>query len=335
MNCHLLVPELFWPAAAGAEPYRGLALPALETLLARGARTRVAGASLERWLAAAHGLSAELPLAPYSLRGDGMEPGDHWWLRADPVHLKLHVDRLVLADASRLELTADEARQYVATLNAHFAGEGMTFVAPGPRRWYARVAAEPRLGTLPTTEVAGRSVASFLPSGGDGARWRKTVNEMQMLLHDHPCNSAREASGQLPVNSVWLWGAGREGRPATPYGALWADHPLVAGLGAASGIAARPLPASGRLLEPRGSGTQLVVLASLPATAYGDLRQWHEALAHLERHWFGPLLDALKRGAIESLTLHGLGPDFGHASEIHSRDRWRFWRARRPLHAYV
>ena len=335
MNCHLLVPELFWPAAAGGEPYRGLSLPALETLLARGARTRSAGASLERWLAAAHSLSAELPLAPYSLRGDGVAPGDHWWLRADPVHLKVHGDRLVLADASRLELTTDEAREYVATLNRHFAGEHLTFIAPSPERWYAKVAAEPRLGTLATTEVAGRSVAPFLPGGSDGARWRKTINEIQMLLHEHPCNSAREAGGRLPVNSAWLWGAGRESRLPAPYAATWADHPLVMGLAAAGGTAARPLPASGALLDSRGGGTQLVTLTSLPATAYGDLPQWREALAGLERDWFHPLLDALRKGAIESLTLHGLGADFSYSSEMRPRDRWRFWRARRPLHAYA
>jgi hypothetical protein len=335
MNCHLLVPELFWPAAAGSEPYRELSLPALETLLARGAQTRSSGASLERWLAATHGLPAELPLAPYSLRGDGVAPGDHWWLRADPVHLRVHGDHLVLADASRLELTADEAREYVATLNRHFAGELLTFVAPGPERWYARVEGNPTLGTLPTTEVAGRSVAPFLPAGNDGARWRKVVNEIQMLLHEHPCNNAREAGGRLPVNSAWLWGAGRAGHLSAPYAASWADHPLAKGLAAAAGTAAQPLPASGALLEPHGNGTQLVVLASLPATAYGDLPQWREALAGLERDWFRPLLDALSKKSFESLTLHGLGADFSYSSEIRPRDRWRFWRARRPLHAYA
>lgn len=335
MNCHLVVPELFWPAAAGGEPYRGLPLPALETLLARGARTKSAGASLERWLAAAHGLSAELPLAPYSLRGDGVAPGDYWWLRADPVHLKVHGDRLVLADASRLELTADEAREYVATLNQHFAGEHLTFIAPSPRRWYASVAAEPRLGTLPTTDVAGRSVAPFLPAGSDGARWRKTINEIQMLLHEHPCNNARETRGQLPVNSIWLWGAGRDGRLVAPYAATWTDDPLATGLAAAGGKTARPVPASGALLDSRGGGMQLVVLTSLPATAYGDLPQWREALAGLERDWFQPLLDALWKESFESLTLHGLGADFSYSSEIRPRDRWRFWRARRPLHAYA
>lgn len=335
MNLHLLVPELFWPAAAGGEPYRGLSLPGLETLLARGAGTRSAGASLERWLAAAHGLSAELPLAPYSLLADGIESGDHWWLRADPVHLKIHGDRLVLADASRLALTADEAREYVATLNRHFADEHLIFVAPSPGRWYLRVTDEPRLGTLPTAEVAGRNIATFLPAGENGARWRRAVNEIQMLLHEHPCNSARESKGELPVNSVWLWGAGRGDRLSAPYTATWTDHPLVAGLAAAGETAVRSLPASGDLLEPRGGGTQLVALTSLPATAYGDLREWREALTILERDWFHPLLGALRRQSIQSLTLHGLGPDFSYASETRPRDRWRFWRARRPLRDYA
>jgi hypothetical protein len=80
---------------------------------------------------------------------------------------------------------------------------------------------------------------------------------------------------------------------------------------------------------------QLVVLTSLPATAYGDLPQWREALAGLERDWFQPLLDALWKESFESLTLHGLGADFSYSSEIRPRDRWRFWRARRPLHAYA
>ncbi|MCB1639923.1 MAG: hypothetical protein KDI15_13865, partial [Thiothrix sp.] len=30
--------------------------------------------------------------------------------------------------------------------------------------------------------------------------------ELQMLLHQHPVNQARERQGQLPVNSLWLWG---------------------------------------------------------------------------------------------------------------------------------
>jgi len=335
MNCHLLVSDLFWPASAGNEPYNGLALPSLETLLARGRGVRTAGASLERWLAAEYRLSDGLPLAPFSLRGEGGEPGGDWWMRADPVHLRLHGNRLILADASRLAVTPDEAREFVAALNSHFTGEGISFIAPNPPRWYLRTANAPRLRTTPTAEAAGRSVEGFLPDGDDSARWRRVINEAQMMLHQHSCNENRERRGQLAVNSVWLWGPGRDRSLAAPYNAVWADHPLAAGLAAAGDATARPLPDScNSFLEARLGGTQLVVL-SLPATAYGDLADWRDAVAMLERLWIAPLLSGLREASLESLTLHGLGPEYGYTSSLTARDRLRFWRVRRPLHAYA
>mgnify|MGYP001562468657 CR=1 FL=1 len=344
MNCHLLVPDLFWPAAAGAEPYRGIELPALETLLARGRCTRIAGCSLERWLAAAYrlGPAYELPLAPLALRGDGGEPGDHCWMQADPVHLKVHGDRLILADASRFAVAPDEAQQLVAALNTHFAPEGIAFVAPQPQRWYARMMAAPRIRTTPTVEVAGRNIERFLPDGDDGARWRRIFNEAQMLLHRHPCNETREARGELPINSVWLWGAGHmpQFAPSTPYAAVWSNHPLATGLAVASGIKPHPLPVAGTsLLQDPGAGprdqTQLAVLPSPPGTAYGDVAAWRDAVLALERNWFAPLLAAVQGAALDAITLHALGPDFGLTSEFSRHDRLRFWRRRRPLHAYA
>src|SRR5262245_63700554 len=117
MNCHLLVPDLFWPAAAGGEPCRDLRLPALETILARGYAIQSGGISLERWLSDSYAVTTsqlELPLAPFALRGEGGEPGDYAWMHADPVHLKVHGDRLILAEASRLAVTENEAREFVA-----------------------------------------------------------------------------------------------------------------------------------------------------------------------------------------------------------------------------
>ncbi len=335
MECHLLVPDLFWPAAAGDEPYRGLALPALETLLGRGRRARISGTSLERWLAGRYRLADGLPLAPFSLRGDGGEPGADCWMRADPVHLKLHGDRLILADASRLAVTPDEAREFVAALNSHFAGDGISFVAARPQRWYVRTGSDARLHTTPTSEAAGRSIEALLPRGDDSARWRRVINEAQMLLHQHPGNAAREQAGRPAVNSVWFWGAGRARRPEAAYDTLWGEDPVAAGLAAASGGAARPLPASGAsLLEPGRGSTHLAVL-SLPATAYGELADWREALAALERSWAAVLLGGLWSAALESLTLHGLGPDYGYTSVLTRRDRLRLWRTRRPLRAYA
>lgn len=343
MNCHLLVPDLFWPAAAGAEPYRGLTLPALETLLGRGRRTKTSGCSVERWLADAYriGSQHDLPLAPLALRGDGGEPGDDWWLQADPVHLRVHGDHLILAEASRFPLARDEAQQLVATLNSHFSEEGITFAAPQPQRWYARVKSEPRLRTTPTGEIAGRNVDRFLPAGDDGARWRSAFNEVQMLLHEHPCNQAREARGELPINGVWFWGAGRMPRIATgtAFDAVWSDHPLARGLALASGITPRPIPATGSELLAGLDGRSrdqafLVAPAPLPGTVYGDITAWCGAVLALERDWVSPLLAAAQKAAIE-ITLHALGPDFGLICEFSRRDNLRLWRPRRSLAAYA
>jgi hypothetical protein len=336
MDCHLLVPDLFWPAAAGAEPYRELAAPSLETLLGRGRRARVAGASLERWLAAAFATSDGLPLAPYALRGDGGEPGTHCWMYADPVHLKVHGDRLILADASRLSLSAEEARDFVSKLNVQFATEGIEFTAPHPRRWYARVPVEPRLHTTPTAEVAGRSVEAFLPGGDDGARWRGIFNEAQMLLHAHPGNKVRESRGALAVNSVWFWGTGKAGSPYSPYDAVWSNHPLATGLALASHVGYQALPASATaLLAEAGEGSPLIVADLLPSTAYGDLSAWRDALAVLERDWLAPLLAAVRSGVVKTLTLRGLGPDYGYSVELARGDLWRFWRPIKPLQTYA
>ena len=335
MDCHLLVSDLFWPASAGNGPYSGLALPALEILLARGRRLKTPGTSLERWLAAQYRLPDALPLAPFSLRGDGGEPGGDWWMRADPVHLKIHGDQLILADASRLAVTPEESRDCVAALNSHFASDGISFIAPHPERWYARTSKEPRLRTTPTSEAAGRSVETHLPQGDDGARWRKIINEAQMLLHQQPCNETREQRGLPPINSIWIWGPGRDRGLGASYDTVWADHPVATGLAAASGSTARPLPASGAsLLESRLVGTHLVIVKQ-PATAYGDLPEWRAAVEGVERAWTAALVAGLWEGALASLTLHGLGPDYSYTSVLTRRDRLRVWRIRRPLRAYA
>jgi hypothetical protein len=335
MNCHLLVPDLFWPAAAGGEASRGLELPALETILARASTARTAGGGIERWLAAAYALPADLPLAPYALHGDGVDPGDGIWMHADPVHLKVHGNRLILADASRLSIADDEAREFVAALNAQLTPERMMVVAPRPNRWYLRLTDDPRIGTAPTSEVAGRNIDALLPAGDHGARWRGILNAAQMLLHAHPRNAAREASGVLPVNSLWFWGAGRAARPAPAYDAVWTDHPLAGGLAAASTQLPRRLSSADAVLDTAGARTSLVVANGLPSTAYGDLPAWRAAAATLDRRWLAPLLAAVSDGKLKTLTLHGLGPDYGYTATLTPRDRFRFWRGKRPLHAYA
>ncbi len=343
MNCHLVVPHLLSPAIAGAVSRSTLKLPALETLLARGQRAATEGGSTERWLASRFGVcrDGEPGLAPFSFRGEGGEPGAHGWLRADPVHLRIHADRVVLADASRLSITADEAGQLVATLNAHFAQSDITFHAPRPDRWYARLEAAPALRTTPTAEVAGLSIESCLPTGDEQARWRSIFNETQMLLHEHPCNQRREQRGELPVNSLWFWGAGTHSRPPARYAAVWSDDPAARGLAEASGASSRPLPQHCAHFVQCAGGAEferdalhLVVLPPVPGAIYGDVEAWHAAVEQIEQAWFAPLLDGTLAGALPGITLDALGPRRGLRVHFARPHRLRLWRRRRRFIDY-
>jgi hypothetical protein len=82
-------------------------------------------------------------------------------------------------------------------------------------------------------------------------------------------------------------------------------------------------------------GPVLIVLEQLRRAACNDVHAWRGALAELEARWFAPLLEALKRGALQSVALHALGPDASVASISTRFDRFKFWRRKRRLADYL
>jgi hypothetical protein len=343
MHCQLLVPDLFWPEREFREIYSNLATPALIQLLAKGRRRHTQAESVEAWLCEQFEVEKQVdwPVAPYSLLADGGEPGGHHWLRADPVHLRIEGGRLVLVDSDQFSLTQQEADSLCGSLNAHFSADGLSFQPLRPQRWYLRSEAAPALETTPVAAAAavGRSIDRLLPRGGDAATWHAHLNDMQMLLHQHPVNAAREDAGDLPINGVWLWGGGRlSSDVAAPFAALWSGDPFAAGLAQAARVAAHTLPddAAGLLRASTGEGVALVVLEPLRnAARRGDAHAWRESLQQLEHDWFAPLLDALRQERIGMLSLHALGPEAALSAEATRGDLRRFWRRVKPLADYV
>ena len=110
----------------------------------------------------------------------------------------------------------DAVAGIVARLDAHFAADGIAFVAAHRDRWYARMREPAQMTTRPTDAAIGGSLYANRPRGPDARRFERFANEMQMLLHAAPENAAREATGLAPCNGVWLWdvAAARNPSPA-------------------------------------------------------------------------------------------------------------------------
>jgi hypothetical protein len=332
MHCELVVPALF---AAHEIPR----LPSLELLLARGRATHAESLSLEAWLADGFQLAeGPLPAGAITVQADriDLQDRDPVWLRADPVHLRLGRARATLIPAAGCNLPRDEAIAFVAALNGHF-GAGHLFVMVRPEQWCVRTAGEGAHEALPPLELAGQEVETVLPHGTEAARWHALMNEIQMVLHEHPLNAERERRGDPPINSVWLWGAGR--LPATaeaPWQSVTADDALAAGLARIAGIRQQALPAGAKEWldgAPR-EGRHLVVLDSLRAAlALGGADAHVQRLAALESRWFAPLLEALRGDRIGMVTVQV--PDAGDGYETVRSDLRRFWRRTRPLAAYT
>ncbi|MCU0812008.1 MAG: hypothetical protein MUE59_13435 [Thiobacillaceae bacterium] len=311
----LLVPHLFPSARLLEMAAQDLRLPALEVILARGSSQAFSGEGIEAALCQALGIDRQQdwPLAPITLQADGGDPGTDYWLRADPVYLGVMRDRIVLADCQALELDQAEADALAASIHAHF-GETFSPLPLQPRRWYLRLPQALQLRTTPLSCATGCDIDPLLPRGHDASRLRALSNEIQMLMHDHPVNQSREARGQLPVNSLWLWGGGILPKVQPGTLKIATDHPDALALISFAGAARVSMAAGFDQDRP-----DVVLLETLVAAGQsGDAFGWREGVREIDKLLQGLLQDG--RG----FTL--ADPVRGRACAWRKASRFKLWR---------
>ena len=317
MHCELVVPGLFSGGAAR--------FASLELLLARGRQSTKISQRLEAWTQEAFALGdGPFPAGQLTVLSQGREENHAPWVRADPVHLRVLRDRVVVIPAEAFDLPAEEARAFCDALNAHSPEMGLNPVQP--RRWCARLSGitEHR----PALDVAGNE-----PPPGDASQ---LLTELQMVLHAHPLNEARESRGEPAVNSVWLWGAGRAPSASSRWQSVAADDPAVIGAARLAGARHRALPRSAAEWVERlpGDARHLAVLDAVRTRVALGEDPATEKLA-LERDWFAPLLAALRAERIGMITVHVPDGREGVSFETIRGDLRRFWRLPKSIERYA
>ncbi|MDH5181471.1 MAG: hypothetical protein OEZ39_13530 [Gammaproteobacteria bacterium] len=341
MSCQLTlsIPGLLSPPMGFNEIPAGEfpVLSSLTKLLSRADQSTNSQSGFYAELFAEFGIQLQgksAPVAALSHFLNANEAGDDWYLCVDPVFIQADLTAAYLLAHEALNLQSDEATQLIATLNNHFAQDGWQISMAAEQRWYLTGSGKTSIRTTVMHEAMGRHMGHCLPVGDDASYWRSVMNEVQMLLHEHPVNQAREAAGQLPVNSVWLWGEGHLPKAAQhKWQSVYSNEFTSQALAQFSGIPCHDLPNDISSVMKHCTGNLLYVDDQLLTRQHGfDIYYWLTALHELEQQVFTPLLQALQAGHVDELTI--LSGD-GRRFTIKRKQLKRWWRRSKPLAHWV
>ena len=234
------------------------------------------------------------------------DAGAYTWLSADPAWVQPEMNGVRLLACGQLQLTMDEALAFADALRPAFDDAGIALKITTPDRWHLRLPSNTPLPTFSAPEQAlGEDLSQHLPQGAEGKRLRVLINDIQVLLHQHPLNSARRLRGLAPVNSLWLWGGGTLSPPlVSALTDVISDDLLLTALAARAGIKGHP-----RTEEAVAAATNgwLIDLQDLP-------------IRDVESVWL-PVIEALLLR--QALRLHFASGERWQSKPWH---RWRVWR---------
>ena len=294
--------QLWLPALAHFEPEHPLRqLLARADRLASGTAGYLAG--LNDYF---QGVDANLPAAALTRDYIAADAAGFTWLSADPAWVQPDLNGVRLLACGQLQLEMAEAHALAEPLRQVFDDAGLQLEISTPDRWHLRLPPNSPLPIFAAPEQAlGEDLSQHLPQGAEGRRWRVLLNEIQVLLHQHPLNAERRVHGLVPINSLWLWGGGSlPDRVHSDLSGVVSDDLLLSALAKRAGTALQAR--TPEAIEAAMAGW-LIDLQDLPAS-------------DIESRWW-PMVSALLTR--QSVCLHFASGERWLRKPWH---RWRIWR---------
>ena len=317
-----LIANALVPADFVPDLLRDLALPALDILASQGVANEQEashGEQLPAWLAwPFRHQDAPNPAVGWSRAFDvALTPG-RGRVVLQPIHLAIGQHGLSLADPHELALSEEEKRQLLLTLEPLLNESGIDLVGGDAAHWLADLPPEMELrGALPDMALH-EEVLPWLPQGDAARTWRRISTEIQMLLHQHLVNEARDKEGKSAVSSLWLSGdVAIDHAAALPYASI---------KGMPRWVASWPHdPASSAHLD---AATQL--------SGFYFEEDWSSfriALQGIDQRLLSHL-NALRAGEIGRLSVVLSGPSWLREVTLKRADLYKFWRRGRAAELF-
>jgi hypothetical protein len=334
----IVIPDLYLPLelrGASRNDNTFVKIPGLESIARFGARTKLAG-GWRSWLlghieradladvAPACIAAAALDPALAASLANPLTPSVTRWI-ATAVHLHAGLTRVHFDQRGLLRLTPAEQAILAADFARTFGSSNQT-LAPLP--WGEFLLGAPGLPPLATIEparAASGELDQLMPSGPAAAPLRRLLAEIEMWLHALPLNETRRSRGEASITTLWPWGAA--GRIVRPEQRAPSELPLafgrdawLEGLWRLNGAACRAPPQ--HLDEVLAAGTRAAVLVVEVGGQLDDEASVAGALRRLDERFVSPALQALRRGAVDGVSVM-LNDARAH---IERGDLRKFWR---------
>lgn len=217
------------------------------------------------------------------------------WLRFDPVRLVPDLTAVWVDRPLPLDFGSAQLRPVVEELRTMFEDEGLEWRPKRGGFGLLRLERAPDCSFLPPDAVHGMQLDEVLPTGPDASRWRRLINESQMVFHQFRSMGRADQQGV----GLWFWGAGAEAGPAGVSEPVCvvdrSESAIVAGM-------ARWLDA-----ERLDSETRFEHVRAACGYVHWPLQDTavQPTLARLVETWLAPALQALRRGRLAEIAVVG------------------------------
>ena len=220
-----------------------------------------------------------------SLHAGVRNPSETVWL-AELSAITVGREGATIAHPASFEVTPDEADALFDAVSGLWADRAISALPLNARQWRIWLAPSANTRSLTPAAMAEMRLTDWWPQEDSLREWRRLLNEIQMVWHDHPVNLARAERGDVPINSLWLYGGAHGWSSTQPLSATYEGlhTPYLQGDWAAW-IAA--LPALSEHLSTLDRNTHLTLTGQQRAVVLTPARKrwWHALLAPRPQPW--------------------------------------------------
>lgn len=236
--------------------------------------------------------------------------------RVNLVNLHPHAGKLYMQDYSAGHISTTDGRELIEELQKHLGDDEFHFYpGVGYRHLMVWRNGKDKITATPPHDITGKNIIDFLPAGEGADRLINLMNSSQLIFFNHPQYKRRLANGEVPANSIWLWGQGKSPRMATfadkfaLNGAVISAVDLIKGIGIYAGLEIVNVPGATGYIDTNYRGKAEAALKVLEEKDYvylhveapdeashsGKLQDKIRAIEDFDALVVGPVLEGIRK----------------------------------------